>query len=187
MLPRHVRFANLAAAAVSTPTLFDSVVKAVISATENPYIRNSYGAINVAGKYTALRNWICRFDSLPVWTGCEASLQSLHMAVAMHRCENDTLVRLVHSYILIERPYPRAQRCERLLEQRHSFKTKKCRERTKKCISSEVTKDRCFRDMSCRHVATCLQDTQCLLFLVLWKKFLLKTYAAKLKRTIMIY
>ena len=34
--------------------------------------------------------------------------------------------------------------------------------------------------MSLRHVATCLQDTQCLLFWGLWKKFLLKKYAAKL-------
>ncbi len=56
MLPRHVRFANLATTAVLSPTFFDSVVKAVMSATENLYIRNSYGVISVAGKYTAQCN-----------------------------------------------------------------------------------------------------------------------------------
>ncbi len=49
MSPRHVRFANLAATAVLSPTFFDDVVEATMSATENPYMQNSYGAISVAG------------------------------------------------------------------------------------------------------------------------------------------
>ncbi len=56
MSPRHVRFANLAATAVLSPTFLDCVVKAVMSATQNPYVWNSYDVNSVAGKYTDLRN-----------------------------------------------------------------------------------------------------------------------------------
>ncbi len=95
MSPRHVRFANLAATAVLSLTFFGSVMKAAMSATQNPYRRNSYGTISVAGKHATLRNQVRRFDSGSVRTHCEAPLWSSHLDVAMHKCETYTFVRLL--------------------------------------------------------------------------------------------